>query len=57
VKCYIDNSVRLWSSIRNINRNLDLEEMIARKEKPRTGSATDASMVENTSVLRLGFKR
>jgi hypothetical protein len=34
---------------------LDLEEMTARKKKLRTGSATDASTVENTSVLGLGF--
>jgi hypothetical protein len=36
--------------------NLDLEEMTARKEKLSTGSATGASMVEDTSVLGLGFK-
>jgi hypothetical protein len=36
--------------------NLDLEEMTPRKEKLSTGSATGASMVEDTSVLGLGFK-
>jgi hypothetical protein len=35
--------------------DLDLEEMTERKEKPRTGSATGASAVENTCVLGLGF--
>jgi hypothetical protein len=34
---------------------LDLEEMVARNEKLRTGSAIIASTVENTSVLGLGF--
>jgi hypothetical protein len=36
--------------------DLDIEEMTVRKEKPRTGSATGASTVENTDVLGLGFK-
>jgi hypothetical protein len=35
--------------------DLDLEEMTMRKDKPWTGSATDASTVENSSVLGLGF--
>jgi hypothetical protein len=35
--------------------DLDLKEKTARKEKPRTGSATGASAVENTGVLELGF--
>jgi hypothetical protein len=35
--------------------DLDLEEMTTRKEKPRTGLATGASVVENTDVLGLGF--
>jgi hypothetical protein len=35
--------------------DLHLEEMIMRKEKPRIGSTTGASMVENTGMLQLGF--
>jgi hypothetical protein len=36
--------------------DLDIEEMPVRKEKPRTGSATGTSTVENTDMLGLGFK-